>query len=302
MYMKKLLNNGIIFAFCTAFVSGISNVVNKIAVSGITDPVVHTTGKNLIVGLMLLFMLLLRRKSIRFSSVQKNDYISLIGIAIIGGAVPFYLFFTALSHIPVINSSLIHKSLVFWVALLAIPLLGEKLQFGHIVGLLIIFFANYMLGSFSGFTFGTYEWMALMATLFWAFEQIIAKKVLHHIDPDIVSGARMIGGSVILLISLVFTGKILQLTHVQPMQWGMIAITASTLFLYVVTWYRALLMNSVITTAVILTSATIVTNIITGIWITHSVPITQFREGSMLVLGIIVYLYVSLRHDRQPTQ
>jgi drug/metabolite transporter (DMT)-like permease len=300
--MKKLLHNGIILAFCTAILSGVSNVVNKIAVTGISDPVVYTTGKNLFVGIMLLFLLFIRRSSIHLSNVKKRDYPKLIGIALIGGAIPFYLYFTALSHIPVINATLIHKSLVFWVALLAIPFLGEKLKLGHFIGIVMIFIANYALGSFVSFSFGKYEWMALLATLCWSVEQIIAKKTLLSIDPDIVSGFRMIGGSCFLVITLFFTGTINQLISLSISQWGMIMVTSMFLLMYVLTWYRALRYNSIITTAVILTSATVVTNLITGVFLTHTAPLIQIQEGSILVLGIVIYLYFLLRHDRTPIQ
>ena len=52
-------------------------------------------------------------------------------VAILGGAVPFLLFFGGLASTASTQAAFLHKTLIVWVALLAIPLLKEKLTWWH---------------------------------------------------------------------------------------------------------------------------------------------------------------------------
>ena len=92
----------------------------------VKPPIVFTAEKNVFVGLLIIGVLLFSWKWKEVKKLTKRElvYLSLIGI--IGGSLPFYLFFTGLSMIPAINGAIIHKTLFIWVAILAIPFLKEK--------------------------------------------------------------------------------------------------------------------------------------------------------------------------------
>ena len=82
-------------------------------------------------------------------------------------------------------------------AIFGLTYLKEKLSSLQIMAIALLFASNLLIGGFKGFTFSTGELMVLAATIFWAVENIIAKKVLEGVDPDIVVGARMGLGSLI---------------------------------------------------------------------------------------------------------
>ena len=89
-----MLKKSLLLAFATAFISGISNFAGKVAVMKI-DPLLFTTIKNL-GAFVLLFIFFISFKGTRKSLLQKPTRLelrNLIFIAIIGGSIPFYLFF-----------------------------------------------------------------------------------------------------------------------------------------------------------------------------------------------------------------
>src|SRR5262249_46489059 len=121
--------SGISLALLTALISGVSVYVAKLGTQAVPDPFVYTTARNLTVGVALLVALACSqgpRAEIR--SLSGSDWLRLAVIAIVGGSVPFLLFFWGLTLTTAATGSLIQKTQFIWVALLAAPLLGERLN------------------------------------------------------------------------------------------------------------------------------------------------------------------------------
>ena len=114
-------------ALLTAVFSGVNNFITKIAVTAVKDPVVYTTLKNAIVAVFLMGMIIIWKKRGEIARLTRKQKQLLILIGIIGGSIPFILYFTGLKQTSALNASLIHKTLFVWVAILAIPILKEKL-------------------------------------------------------------------------------------------------------------------------------------------------------------------------------
>lgn len=290
---------GLKLAFLTALISGVSIFVNKFAVASFETPVMLPAIKNSLVGLLFLASLVVAgrwQKSLaEVKSLTKKQILQLAGVAIIGGALPFYLFFTGLSQIPAVNASIIHKSLVFWVTLLAIPLLKEKLTKIQGLAVLMLFAGNLLVGGFKGLNLSTGELMVLGATLLWAVETVMVKKLVDGMSPSLLATARMGLGSLLLLTASAISSptgftRIVTLTGTQ---WFWISLTAVTLFGYVSCWYRALKKASAISVSAILVSATLITNILSAIFITHVWNVTLTYQGLLIFVGI-VFLAFSL--------
>lgn len=288
-------NQGIKLALLTALISGISIFINKFAVTAIQPALTFTATKNTIVALMIIAFLLISKKWQLFFKLNKDQMIKLSLIGLIGGALPFYLFFTGLTAIPAINAAIIQKTLVIWVAILALPFLKEKLSSLQLLAVAILFGSNVMIGGFKGFTFSIGELMVLGATILWAIENVIAKKVLASVDSDIVTFARMGIGSILLLTASLISNpqsftKIASLTQTQ---WFWLLLTALALFAYVSTWYQALAKAPAVLVTAILVSSTLVTNILTAIFTTHTWNQNLTIQGSLLVLGLFIFLKFS---------
>ncbi|HLC93600.1 MAG TPA: DMT family transporter [Patescibacteria group bacterium] len=287
-------NNVIYLALTTTFISGVAVFVNKYAVTAIKDPLVFTAVKNGLVGILILALLIATSKWKLIKSLNKKDSVYLLLVGVVGGAIPFYLFFTGLSLIPAINAALIHKTLVFWVALFAIPLLKERMSKTQILGVLMLFAGNLLIGGFKGFTFSKGELFVLIATILWGVENVIAKKALKNIDPDLVTAARMGFGSLILLAAAALTSPnaLKGVLTFSSSQWFWVIISSAALLGYVMSWYRALKMAPATFVSSILVAATLITNILSGVFITHS-PSFLFSPQFILIAGGIIVLVIA---------
>lgn len=289
--MNGNTTKGVYLALITAFISGIAIFVNKFAVTAIQPPVVFTAVKNAGVGLLILAILLTLRKWKLVKKINRKELVYLLLIGIIGGSIPFYLYFTGLAQIPAANAAIIHKSLVIWVALLAIPFLKEKMSALQIFGVILLFGANLLVGGFQGFTFLEGEFLILIATIFWAIENVLAKKMLPTVDPDIVTAARMGFGSIILMLAAAITApaalvKSLSLTSTQ---WFFMIITMATLLGYVMSWYRALKYAPATTVTSVLVASTLVTNVLSAIFITHAWTVLMGIQGVLMIVGVSLF-------------
>jgi drug/metabolite transporter (DMT)-like permease len=278
---------GIFFAVVTAVISGVSIFVNKYAVIAIKQPLVFATVKNIGVAVLLFVLLLSTKKLANFRALSRRDWLLLVLVGIVGGSVPFYLFFTGLMTIPAINGALLHKTLVFWVALMAFPLLKERLSKKQMIGVALLFGANLLVGGFKGFKLSSGEFMVLMATLMWSVENIIAKKVLPHINANIVSMARMGFGAVILLIISVITqpAQLRGMANLSSTQWLWVGLTVILLFGYVTTWYRALSFAPATTVSAVLVTSTLVTNVLSAVFATHTWSLTLSLQSALMLVG-----------------
>jgi len=294
-------NKAIQLALLTALISGFSIFINKFAVDSIQPALTFTASKNIIVAVMIISLLLVTKKWKTILTLKKDQVLKLLMVAIIGGALPFYLFFSGLSQIPAINAAIIQKTLVLWVALLAIPFLKEKISALQILAIGILFGANVMVGGFKGFGFSTGELMIMAATILWAIETVIAKKVLTAVDPDIVTGARMGIGSLILFSFSLATNPntISSLVSLSLTQYFWLILTALALFAYVSIWYRTLKLASAITVTAILVASTLVTNILSAVFITHSWKLQLTQQGALMILGVSLLIWQVLRKQKQ---
>lgn len=288
-------SKGIYFAIITALISGVAIFVNKFAVGTIQPPLVFTTFKNIGVGLLIIGLLLISRKWLLLKKLNKKDLIYLGLIGIIGGSIPFYLFFTGLSQIPAANAALIHKTLVFWVALLAIPILKEKLSKLQVLAVLLLFTSNFVIGGFQGFQFSQGELFVLIATIFWAVENILAQKILPWVDPDLVVGARMGFGSLILLTAAIITVPVSLGKGLNSVQSFWITLSILLLLGYVMSWYRALKFAPAITVTSVLVSSTLITNILSAVFVTHVWTVMMAVQAGLILIGVgIFYLTASI--------
>lgn len=288
---------GIAFALITSVISGVSIFLNKYAVDTVKPPLYFTSIKNLSVGFMLVCLLLVTRKWNLLRKISKKDWLRLALVGLIGGSLPFYLFFTGLSQVPAINGTLIHKTLVFWVALLAVPLLKERLTKIQIVAICLMFVGNLTIGGFKGFTRSNGEIMILVATLLWAVENIIAKKLLNRIDSSIIALFRMGFGSLILFTATVIKmpERLMSAGSLQPNQLFWIGLTAILLLGYVLSWYKALSLAPATTVTTVLVSSTLVTNVLSALFVTHTWNLELSLRSLAIVAGTILVIVPTKR-------
>ena len=293
------LKLAVILAMATAVISGTNNFLTKIAVTAVQDPVAFTFLKNAVVGVFLVGIIIAAKKWGEIRRLNRMQAIQLSLIALIGGAIPFILFFTGLTMIPAVNAAFIHKTLFIWVAILAIPYLKERLGSIQIAALLLLLAGNLVMGV-PKLKFGTGEMLILAATLLWAVENIIAKKALANLSSLTVAGARMALGSVFIFLVVLAQGNAGQLLALNATQWGWTLLTSVLLLGYVTTWYTALKIAPATLVAALLVPATLITNVLNGIFITHSITLLQIYNGLLLILGTTLIIWGNARFRVHP--
>ena len=299
---------GIAIAFVTAVVSGIAVYVNSKGVSHFDDATVYTTAKNAVAGLLLValalpvFMARSTEGSRRARPATRREWLGLAALACIGGSVPFVLFFEGLSRATATQAAFIHKTLVLWVAILAVVLLRERIGPLHVAAIALVVAGQAWLvgGGLGTVTFGAGELMILTATLLWAVEVILAKVLLGDLDSRTLAAARMGFVTVVLLGWLVLTGRVGDLLALGSEQWVWAIATGLLLTAYVATWYAALARAQAVDVTAVLVFGAVVTAVI-----------SRVADGAafdplgvaLVTVGAVLVALAALRpsHDRVAT-
>ncbi len=281
---------GIEIAVGAAVVSGFAVFVNGLAVRSFDDPTVYTTAKNLIAGTVLLIALVATTtvaSAPRVSSLPRSAWPTLAVIAVLGGAVPFVLFFEGLARATSTNAAFLHKTLVVWVAIGATVFLHERLTALHVVAIGLLLLGHlWVTGGLGAATFGSAELLVLGATLCWSAEVLIVKRLMVVVPYQIAAMTRMVGGSVLLLCWLAIKGDLGELGGFAPSQWAWLLVTGTTLAAFVGTWYAALSMAPAIDVTAVLVLGAVITGLLNSGF--RGAPLTVDSWGYVLIaLGAV---------------
>ncbi|GAA1835302.1 DMT family transporter [Actinomadura chokoriensis] len=259
---------GIAFAGGTAVVSGVAIFLNARGVRAAGDAAVYTTAKNLVAALVLSLVVapatMSRLRSMRGGDrtplLKRSVVAGMLAIAVIGGSVPFVLFFEGLARESSGHAAFLQKTLVVWVAVLALPLLGERsgiVQAGAIA--LLITGQAVADGGLSGFRFGTGELLILAATLLWSAEVIVARRLLPRVPPLVLGAGRLSLGAAVLVLWILASGRWSALVGLDRNGWWWAAVTGVILAIYVAGWFTALSLAPAVDVTAVLSLGALVT-------------------------------------------
>jgi drug/metabolite transporter (DMT)-like permease len=283
-------------AAVAALVSGVAVFVNGVAVRHFDDATVYTTAKNLWAGVLLavaLAALPMRAVSPPVDEpIRRSAWPWMAVVAVIGGAVPFVLFFEGLAVATSTDAAFIHKTLVVWVAVGASVVLRERLRPAHVVAIALLVVGHVVVnGGINLGGLGRGEALILAATLLWSLEVLVVKRLLATIPAPELATVRMLGGSVVLLAWLAVRGDLAALAGFSAGQWWWIAVTGTTLATFVSIWYRALAAAPATDVTAVLVAGAVVTAVLnTGL---RGVPVTVDALGYLVVLAGVVVVAVS---------
>jgi drug/metabolite transporter (DMT)-like permease len=291
---------GIALAFVTAIVSGVAVYVNGYAVKHFEDATVYTTAKNAVAGALLVLLALAvtssgaaRPDAPRSRPASGRGWLALLAVAVIGGSVPFVLFFEGLARAEATQAAFIHKTLVVWVALLAVPLLRERVGPPHVLAVALLLAGQaWMVGEAGTVVFGTGEAMILAATLLWAVEVVVVKRLLASLAPRTLAASRMGIGTAVLVGWVVVTGKWSALTGLGAEQWQWALLTGLLLTAYVATWYWALALAQAVDVTAVLVFGAVVTALLAGA--AGGAPVDALGVA-LISAGCAVLVLVALR-------
>lgn len=281
-------NKGICFALIAAVVSGFAIFINKFAGKVFSDSGIFTTWKNIPVAIAFLGIIFLPKFFKELKMLDKTQWLYLLLIGAVGGAIPFLMFFKGLSIASAVNAAFIHKTLFVWVGMLAVIFLKEKLGWPQIVAFGLLLAGNFILGGIKSWKFGMGEILIFGATVLWSIEYILAKKVLACVSSEIVAWARMFFGSVILVLFLIATGRTEGLLSINSLQAKWILLSSALLFGYVFTWYKALKLAPASLVTCLLVPASLITTLLNSIFVTGKFSLEQALAGILFSASIVL--------------
>lgn len=268
LHLARTRKVGVLLALGTAIISGFAIFINSYGVRSWADAgmssATYTTAKNLVAALLvggLLFAFSTARSDEGFTRpTRRSQWVGLAAVGLIGGSVPFLLFFEGLARATSSQAAFLHKTLLIWVVILAVPILKERLSLGHVAALALLVVGQVSLaGGVSDLGLGGGETMVLLATLMWSVEVIVAKRLLSEISALTVGTARMALGAVVLVTYGLATGAWSGLGALGLEQWGWALATGLVLTGYVATWYSALARAQAIDVTAVLVFGAVIT-------------------------------------------
>lgn len=299
---------GVALALGTALVSGLAVFVNGYAVKHFDSATTYTTAKNAVAA-ALLGILAVSLISARPSNDtterwprSRAGWTGLVVVGIIGGSVPFVLFFEGLARASSTQAAFIHKTLIIWVALLAVPFLRERLTAIHLAAIGLLLFGQVSLvGSFGTVTFGLGELMIFLATLFWAVEIVVVKRLLRSRWSPVLAVGRMGVGVAILLAYLALSGRGDALLGLSSEQWSWALLTGLILTAYVSFWYAALSRAPAIDVTAVLVLGAVVTALLNRGF--KGVPVDAvglaFIVAGVILIGLMAFRRPALREAQR---
>jgi drug/metabolite transporter (DMT)-like permease len=280
-------NKGYLLVLGTAIISGVSIFINQFGVK-VVNSNIFAGLKNVVVAVILLCLIFWFKEWKLLAKLKIKEWLTLVLIGLVGGSIPFLLFFKGLALTGGTMTSFVHKTMFVYVIILAILFLKEKVNKNLVIGASLLLLGNMLiLKIFGGFQFGYGELLVFFATLFWAVEQIISKKALENISPKVVAWGRMFFGFLFIFVFWGATGQIKLLGSLDVGQLSWVWITAVFLLGYVLTWYAGLKYIKVSTAACILSLGAPITSLLE--MAQKGIFDWQIFSGSLLMfVGVVV--------------
>ena len=228
-------------ALLAAVISGLSIYVSSLAVRVLPDATLYTTLKNAVAGLLLLVpVIVLARRRAELRTLSRRDVAWLAGIAVVGGSVPYVLFFTGLQMTTAATGSLLNHAQFLVVAALAVPLLRERMTPAAWIGLALL-----VAGSLAGtdaraLRLNEGAALVLASTVMFGAGMVMARHLLARVSPELVMSAKMSAGAALLVAYSAVSGHLDSLGSLTSAQWGVAAGTGLILLAFTVATTYAL--------------------------------------------------------------
>jgi drug/metabolite transporter (DMT)-like permease len=301
--MTDRRRTGLLLALTTAVISGFAVFLNAYGVKAVGSATTYTTLKNGVALLALVAVVAAigstaggRGRALLTRPATRAQWWGLGVVGVFGGAVAFVLFFEGLSRASSTNAAFLHKTLLIWVALLAVPLLGERLGVWHVLAIAALVVGQIGLAGGVSSLAGVGQVMVLGATLIWAVEVVVAKRLLSGLSSWTVALARMGIGSAVLVAWSAVRGQLGAVLTLSAAQWGWVLLTGVVLAGYVGTWFAALARAQAVDVTAVLVVGAVVTSVLAAS--VQGVPLVpQLGWLALVLLGGALVAVPTLRRS-----
>ena len=231
--MTKDARAGYAAAALAAAVSGFAVFFNGYGVRLFADATLYTTLKNAVAGVLVLAPLALLpavRRELR--GLGRGQWAWLGALALVGGSVPYVLFFEGLRQTTPATGAVLNHLQFAVVALLAVPLLRERVTPAMWLGL-----AALVAGALLGTDVGALRWNAgaapvLASTVLFGAGFVLARHLLGGLSTSTVMAAKMTAGSAVLVAYSTATGRLGAIAHLSGVQWRFVLVSGLILLAF----------------------------------------------------------------------
>lgn len=233
---------GLLLVLLTAIISGISTFVNAYAVHGTSSDAFVTVRNLAVAGLILPLAVLARRSFV--APLRRVDWARLLAIGVVGGGIPFLLFFHGLALASAagggLTASFLYRTLFLMATVFGVVFLKEHFHPRVALAAGLLLGGNYLLLSLTAPVWTDGTLYVLAATVLWAVEYTISKRTLRDLPSGLVAFGRMGIGAAFLVGYLAFTSQLGAVGALSTGQWTWVLISAVLLAAFVGTWYAGL--------------------------------------------------------------
>jgi drug/metabolite transporter (DMT)-like permease len=290
---------GYLFAALNAVVSGIAIYVNSQGVKLFSDATLYTTLKNAVTGLVLLIpVLFLARCRNELRRLDPRQWGWLLLLALIGGSIPYLLFFRGLQLTTPVTSSVLNHAQFLLVAVLALLFLRERVGLAVWAALAVLFVGASLGANLHALRWNEGAWLLALSTLFFAAGVVLAKRLLSTLSMETVMAAKMSLGSVFLLAYVAATGRVTAIGALSGAQWRFVLVTGLILLAFTVTAFVALRYIPATTATAIPVAAPLITAALVAINSGALTLRTSDVAGlTLMVVAVAAIVFVGLRRE-----
>ena len=295
------VRTGYYFAVLNAIISGLAIYINSQGVKMFSDSTLYTGLKNAVVGVALVipfFFMANSRAELKRLTGRQWGLLALL--AVIGGSVPYALFFRGLQLTTPVTSSLLNHAQFLIVALLAILFLGERLG-------VIIWFAliALLVGTTLGSNLHTLVWnegtvLVALSTLLFAAGVVLAKRLLSELSTLTVMAAKMSAGSAMLLAYVAATGHLGAVASLTTTQWEYVLVTGLILLAFTFTAFMALRHATATVATAIPAAAPLITTLLTVVAAPH-ITLAPVNGVGLFVIALATAIIIGIGMRREAT-
>lgn len=281
---------GILLILAAAVISGFSIFINKFSVAQIESSV-FTFLKNAMTAMLLAGIILLTGE---FSSIRKlagKQWLMLLLIGLIGGSIPFILFFKGLSLSSAAMGAFIHKTLFIYASIFALIFLRERISKKVLIGGILLMIGSLLLIKLKTPVFSKGEMLILAAALLWAAENVLSKYALKELSGNVVAFGRMLFGSFFILgyLFIAANAQLIPKLTIDSYLWTLM--TSILLLGYVMAYYNGLKAVKVSTATAILLLGSPITSILSSIYSKTFPPLMEISGIALISAGALSVIY-----------
>lgn len=284
--MEDNMRKGIALAFVAAIVSGISVFINGAAVK-LSDPVAYTVLKDLGAFIIIAAAMLALGEASRIRTLSRKQWAALAVIGVVGGSIPFAMFFYGLKLGGAAISSFIYRSLFIFAGVFGYIILKERPKPADVAAGFAILIGNALLVS-GDLQPGMGPFLVLGATVLWALEYTLSRKALSDIAPRTLMASRMLFGSIVLVALMAISGSLGSFAQIgsETFQWLML--TSLALAAFMIAWYTSLKYVPILKAASVFAFGGIITAALEMAFMGRALTPPEAAGFAMICVGVAV--------------